>query len=464
MPSSSTTRRSREPSPRPGTTSRPATRIAGTTSSGRCSRRRSCSWSRRSSSEARAVRVASRCKPFKADTERSCGGPVSHAADAAQLPHRRASRAAHRRAGRAALRAPGCLPARFPRASADRGGLAGPTRGAAGDAARQRPYADARAGLERLRRRQGAARPDGGARPAGPHTLAATSPSSPRRSCSARARGRSGVESAPQPIRKPSCKSLQDLNPGAPVVHEDYGVGRYVGLAAHGGRRPAGRVPGAGVPGRRPRVCARPLAASGQPLHRRRPRERAAAQARHRPVGQGAQARGRADPRRRRGAAGSVRAPQGAAGPEAPARARPITEASPRPSRSRRPKIRPKRSARCSPIWRASGRWTASSAATSASARPKWRCARRSWPTQAGKQVAVLAPDDAARAAASDQLPRPLRRLAGAVAALSRFGNAKETQATIEGIESGTDRHRHRDASAAALARALQGSRAAHHR
>src|SRR6185437_3527223 len=25
-------------------------------------------------------------------------------------------------------------------------------------------------------------------------------------------------------------KSLQDLNPGAPVVHEDYGVGRYVGL------------------------------------------------------------------------------------------------------------------------------------------------------------------------------------------------------------------------------------------
>src|SRR6202000_1318530 len=25
-------------------------------------------------------------------------------------------------------------------------------------------------------------------------------------------------------------RDLQDLNPGAPVVHQDYGVGRYVGL------------------------------------------------------------------------------------------------------------------------------------------------------------------------------------------------------------------------------------------
>src|SRR6202035_3718236 len=25
-------------------------------------------------------------------------------------------------------------------------------------------------------------------------------------------------------------RDLQDLNPGAPVVHEDYGVGRYVGM------------------------------------------------------------------------------------------------------------------------------------------------------------------------------------------------------------------------------------------
>ena len=32
------------------------------------------------------------------------------------------------------------------------------------------------------------------------------------------------------PIRRRSCATCSDLNPGAPVVHEEYGVGRYLGL------------------------------------------------------------------------------------------------------------------------------------------------------------------------------------------------------------------------------------------
>ena len=83
--------------------------------------------------------------------------------------------------------------------------------------------------------------------------------------------------------------------------------------AAHGSRRPERRVPGARIPGRRSRLRAGARAASRHPLHRRGAGERAAAQARHGPVGEGAQARGRADSRRRRRAAGSLRAAQGAA-------------------------------------------------------------------------------------------------------------------------------------------------------
>ena len=112
-------------------------------------------------------------------------------------------------------------------------------------------------------------------------------------------------------------RDLQDLNPGAPVVHEEYGVGRYLGLHADGDRRPARGVPGARVPGRRPHLRAGARAAPGEPLHRRRARARPAAQARHRPVGARAPARRRADPRRGRGAARPVRAAQGAAGPRA---------------------------------------------------------------------------------------------------------------------------------------------------
>ena len=103
----------------------------------------------------------------------------------------------------------------------------------------------------------------------------------------------------------------------------------------------------------------------------------------------------------------------------------PTTRPSPTPSRSRRPRIRPRRSARCWRISRASGRWTASCAATSASARPRWRCAPRSPPSQAGKQVAVLVPTTLL---AQQHLTNFRDRFADwpvRVEALSRFGNSQ---------------------------------------
>ena len=57
---------------------------------------------------------------------------------------------------------------------------------------------------------------------------------------------------------------------------------------------------------------------------------------------------------------------------------------------------------------------------------------------QAGKQVAVLAPDHAARAAAPGELPRPLRRLAGARGGACRASAApRKPQAVLEGLEQG---------------------------
>ena len=70
-------------------------------------------------------------------------------------------------------------------------------------------------------------------------------------------------------------QQLADLRPGAPVVHEDYGVGRY-----HGNSRDGGRVPGAGVRRRRPALCAGTGARANQSLYRRGAGVRPAAQAR----------------------------------------------------------------------------------------------------------------------------------------------------------------------------------------
>ena len=57
--------------------------------------------------------------------------------------------------------------------------------------------------------------------------------------------------------------------------------------------------------------------------------------------------------------------------------------------------------------------WTAWSAATSATARPRWPCAPPCEAVLDGKQVAVLAPDHRAGLPALEDLPRALRALPG---------------------------------------------------
>jgi transcription-repair coupling factor (superfamily II helicase) len=63
-------------------------------------------------------------------------------------------------------------------------------------------------------------------------------------------------------------RDLARLAPGAPVVHEDHGVGRYRGLVA-GCRRPCRRVPRHRIRQGRQALRAGGATAPGQPLHRR---------------------------------------------------------------------------------------------------------------------------------------------------------------------------------------------------
>ncbi len=122
----------------------------------------------------------------------------------------------------------------------------------------------------------------------------------PRRSCSATARARSGGGGAP--TADPAKILARTDGP----AHRRAGRARDLrrrplrGPAAHGHRRPERRIPGARIRRRRPALRAGARAAPGHPLHRRARRDRAAAQARQRPVAEGA-AQGRAArPRRRR--------------------------------------------------------------------------------------------------------------------------------------------------------------------
>ena len=231
-------------------------------------------------------------------------------------------------------------------------------------------------------------------------------------------------------------RDLQSLNPGAPVVHETYGVGRYVGLQPMDIAGQRERVPGARVPGRRSRLRAGARAAPGEPLHRRRAGGSAAAQARHRSVGARAPARRRADPRRGRRAARPVRTAQGAAGlAAAGARAR-LPDL-----RQRLPVRGDRRSGRgdppgarrtCAP----SGRWIASSAATSASARPRWRCAppsSRSRPASRWR----CSPRRRCWCSSTCQLSRPLRRLAGAHRGAVALRLRGRDPAVLAGLEHG---------------------------
>ncbi len=381
----------------------------------------------------------------------------------AQLPHRGAPRTAHRRARRAAVRAARCLPAAVRRPRADRSGLPGAARGAAGDAARAASRGGSRVGVESLRRGRRAPGARGRPRSAGADAHRhRPSRSSPKRSCSARAPARSGGASArvdPQAI----LRDLQDLNPGAPVVHEEYGVGRYVGLMAMeiagqpgeflvleylGGDRVY-------VPVHALHLVSRYTGAAPEsaPLHKlgtdqwARARKRAAEQIRD-------VAAELLDLYARRKAQRGLHARRGGV---------------------RLPGVRQRLPLRGD---RGPGRGDPPGARRPASERPmdrivcgdvgfgKTEVAMRAAfvAVQAGKQVAVLVPTTLL---AQQHLANFRDRFADwpvRIEALSRFRTAKETHATHRGHGAGQGRHRHRHASPAAHARALQGPRAHHHR
>ena len=258
-------------------------------------------------------------------------------------------------------------------------------------------------------------------------------------------RRRRRAQSDPQAI----LRDLTALGPGSPVVHEDYGVGRYVGLqvmqvAGQDGEFLVLEYAGGDklyVPVQQLHLVSRYTGAAPEsaPLHKlgtdqwAKARKRAAdkirdvaAQARHRPVGEGQRKRaaeqvrdvGRRAARSLRAARSARRAPRCRSTSASYQRVREQL------SRSRKPPTRPtaiEPGARRT--WRATSRWTAWSAATSASARPKSRCARRSSP----RRPASRSPCWCRRRcspSSTPQLPRPLRRLAGARRARCRASAA----------------------------------------
>ena len=86
----------------------------------------------------------------------------------------------------------------------------------------------------------------------------------------------------------------------------------------------------------------------------------------------------------------------------------------------------------------AASRWTGWSAATSASARPRWRCAppsSRRWP---GMQVAVVCPHHPARAPALPAISSSASTASRSkIGRLSRLVPAAEAKATREGLADG---------------------------
>ena len=232
-------------------------------------------------------------------------------------------------------------------------------------------------------------------------------------------------------------RDLQDLNPGAPVVHEEYGVGRYVGLQVMevAGQRGEFLVLEYQDGDRRLRAGA--LAAPRHPLHRRGARERAAAQARHRSVGT---ARKRAAEQIRDVAAELLdlyarrRARQGlqiraaaSSSTRAFANAFPFEETADQAEAIRQvladlAEPRPMDRIICGDV--GFGKTEVAMRAAFAA-------------VQAGRQVAVLVPTTLL---AQQHLTNFRDRFADwpvRIESLSRFGNARETQATLAGIEAG---------------------------
>ena len=110
-------------------------------------------------------------------------------------------------------------------------------------------------------------------------------------------------------------RDLSEVRIGDPVVHEQHGIGRYLGLVTLDlGDGPNG-VPAARLRQRRQALRAGLEPAPDQPLQRRVARGRAAARARQRPVGEGEAQGGAAGARHRRRAAQPLRAARRAQGP-----------------------------------------------------------------------------------------------------------------------------------------------------
>ena len=173
-------------------------------------------------------------------------------------------------------------------------------------------------------------------------------------------------------------QSFSDLRTGDYVVHEDHGVAQLQGLRDEGGCGRHPRLSAARLPRRRPRLRPPRADRQGQPLHRLRLEGACALEARRQGVGQPEDSCARTPARDGRRAAAAVRAAADATGRRVRRRARV----------GRAPRVRVPVSRDGGPADGDRGgdggsrvariRWTGSSAATSASARPRWRCAPRS--------------------------------------------------------------------------------------
>ncbi len=320
-------------------------------------------------------------------------------------------------------------------------------------------------GLARVRRRPGSIRAHHRARDGG----AARSPHRPsrcwaRRSCSVSARARNAADAARNSDPQAILRDLDGAGPGLSRGSRRIWRGSLPRPAGHAGGRTGRRIRGARICRRRQALRAGPAAAPGLALLRRRARERAAAQAGHRSMGAGAQARRRQDPRRGRRAARSVRATPGEERARRCRRRNSTTRPSPTAFRSRKPPTRPRPSARCWPDL--------------ASEKPmdrvvcgdvgfgKTEVAMRAAfvAAQAGKQVVVLVPTTLLAEQHTNNFRDRFADWPVRIESLSRFRSGKEIQRGARGHRERHRRYCRCHAEAAARQRALQGSRAHHRR
>ena len=275
-----------------------------------------------------------------------------------------------------------------------------------------------------------------------------------------------GAAPAPHPTAIPAkiIQQLADLRPGAPVVHEDYGVGRYTGLTTMDAGGMTAEFLVLEYAERRQAVRAGAGARAHQPLHRRARRDGPAAQARRRPVDQGAGARGREDPRRRGRAARRLRAPRRPPGP----RVRRSTTSS--CARSR-PGF---------PFEETVDQLSAIQAVVDdlRSGKPmdrvvcgdvgfgKTEVALRAAfvAVQGGKQVAVLVPTTLLAQQHYETFADRFADWPFKIELLSRFRAGAQSKAALDGLARRQGRHRRRHAPPAAARRQVQGPRPGDHR